>query len=419
MITDDLDRKSWMWGRALPFGIIQRYVFWQIVRIFLLALVAITAVFVLFVVMIEATRSGLTPQDVLRILPYVMPSSLPYTVPVALLFAVSVFYGRMAGDNEVMAIKTAGLSVWTVLSPAIMLGAASSVALYLASIGPIPRAACQFKLLLFSNMEDVTYKLLKKEGECDRREWPFYISVRTVEDKTLIDATFKHRLSKQKPDTFDFQVHAKKARLHFDTDRNVVVVDLEDVNSSGGRDRPFLFDINGREILEYPIPERDFHFEPRVQEMTNQEIAAKQQELRRKIRNERALQAIAAAMWIGSGRLNRVSWKTLGDAYREHAYWQQKHDGFATEIWLRRALAAGSFLFVLLGAPVGILFAKRDYLSAFISCFVPIIVVYYPLTLMGVNIGKEGIAPHWIVCGGDLVVFLLAWFVALPPVKKH
>ena len=36
-------------------------------------------------------------------------------------------------------------------------------------------------------------------------------------------------------------------------------------------------------------------------------------------------------------------------------------------------MAFGSLLFVILGAPVGILFAKRDFLSAFITCFLPII----------------------------------------------
>ena len=53
-------------------------------------------------------------------------------------------------------------------------------------------------------------------------------------------------------------------------------------------------------------------------------------------------------------------------------------------------MACGSLLFVMLGAPVGILFAKRDFLSAFMTCFLPIIGAYYPFMLLGVNLGKEG-----------------------------
>ena len=63
---------------------------------------------------------------------------------------------------------------------------------------------------------------------------------------------------------------------------------------------------------------------------------------------------------------------------------------------MRIALAGGSFFFVLLGAPVGILFARRDFLSAFITCFVPIILIYYPLMLLGMNLGKEGLLEPWL-----------------------
>jgi hypothetical protein len=50
---------------------------------------------------------------------------------------------------------------------------------------------------------------------------------------------------------------------------------------------------------------------------------------------------------------------------------------------------------------------------------VPIIVLYYPLVLAGINMGKEGIVGPWIVWSGDLALFLLASLVALPPVMKH
>ena len=77
------------------------------------------------------------------------------------------------------------------------------------------------------------------------------------------------------------------------------------------------------------------------------------------------------------------------------------------------------FFFVLLGAPVGILFARRDYLSAFISCFLPIIIIYCPLTLAGVNLGKEGLLDPMIgLWMGNCVLGILAALV-LPPVIRH
>ena len=64
------------------------------------------------------------------------------------------------------------------------------------------------------------------------------------------------------------------------------------------------------------------------------------------------------------------------------------YNEYETEKQIRVAQSFGSLFFVLLGAPVGILFAKRDFLSAFISCFVPIILLYYPLMLLGDEPGQ-------------------------------
>src|SRR5262249_5108713 len=68
----------------------------------------------------------------------------------------------------------------------------------------------------------------------------------------------------------------------------------------------------------------------------------------------------------------------------------QKMFGLDAELQLRPALAMGCFFFVLVGCPVGIWFSRSDYLSAFITCFLPIVFLYYPLLLCGTNLAKSG-----------------------------
>ncbi len=76
-------------------------------------------------------------------------------------------------------------------------------------------------------------------------------------------------------------------------------------------------------------------------------------------------------------------------------------------------------MFVIFGAPIGIRFARRDFLSAFITCFVPIITLYYPLMLVGVNMSKEGmLAPYYSLWIGNIILAVLAGLV-LPPVIRH
>jgi lipopolysaccharide export system permease protein len=58
-------------------------------------------------------------------------------------------------------------------------------------------------------------------------------------------------------------------------------------------------------------------------------------------------------------------------------------------------------------------------LSAFMTCFLPIIGLYYPLMLVGTNLGKEGLLPPvyslWV---GNVLLAVMAGFV-LPSVVKH
>ena len=236
-------------------NILQRYVSGEVLRAFLLSLLTMTAIFVLFMVAAEAMRSRLlTPADVAQLIPYVIPSTLPYTIPVSLLFAVTVVYGRIAGDNEVIAVKSAGLSVMTVIWPTIFLAAILSGFLLHVSRGWIPRSAHRAKLVLFKDLEDTFYKFLKRDREFNNPRWPFLIKVRDVEGKVMIDATFKKRAKgKDNSDTYSATIQAKRAELHFDFKEKLVRVHLDqaELQNYGKEDDVALINKN---ILEIPHP---------------------------------------------------------------------------------------------------------------------------------------------------------------------
>jgi lipopolysaccharide export system permease protein len=413
------------------FGILQRHVVDQVFRAFALALLTITIIFVLFVVMAEATRRGLTPQDIARLVPFIIPSSLPYTIPVALLFAVSVVYGRMAGDNEVIAVKAAGQGAMTLIWPALGLGLALGSGLAALGGEVIPRANHRAAQVIFNNLEDYFYKVLKKERQFDTPAWPFFVRVDDVEGREMINATFKHRVPGN-AESFDMVVQARRARIHFDTDALKAIVELIDAETES---QPSIVIINGKKILVFDLPpgcRKDL--DKRIQEKTNAELRKEEAETRQKIRVERKKRAIEAAMRIAAGQFSRVeplapghpvhvagvNWVDIGEAFSQYKYWELKCYELETEWHLRFAMAFGAFFFVLLGAPVGILFARRDFLSAFICCFVPIIVLYYPLMLAGVNLGKQNVINGPLaVWGGNLVLGVLAGAFALPPVHRH
>jgi lipopolysaccharide export system permease protein len=409
------------------FGILQRYIIGEVVRAFILALLTIISIFVLFMVMAEAARKGLTPHDLIRLVPFVIPVSLPYTVPVSLLFAVTVVYGRLGADNEVIAVKTAGLNVLTVLKPSFTVGLVLSGVLWYLGEEGIPRANHYAQKIIFSGIEDYFYKVLKKEREFNNANWPFYIRVKDVDGKVLLGALFKHRAAgPDNPNTFDITVFAEKAIVNFDLDHNMAHVYLEGSEVQGRGAHPDLVLIDGQP-LDFALPDASrFSLQMKIQEMTVAQMKTEQAVLLAKIANERKRQAIAAAMWIGSGRIERVDWLHLDAAFRDYKHWERKYDELDTEQSMRYALALSSICFVLVGAPVGIRFPKRDFLSAFIVCFLPIIAIYYPLTLLGVNLGKEGIWTPWFgewaslaaLSMGNVAAVTSAVFL-LPGILKH
>jgi lipopolysaccharide export system permease protein len=96
-----------------------------------------------------------------------------------------------------------------------------------------------------------------------------------------------------------------------------------------------------------------------------------------------------------------------------------KLNGINTEIQMRPALAFGCLFFVLVGCPVGIWFSRSDYLSAFITCFLPIVFVYYPLQLCSTNLAKDGkVDPMLALWTANAVMGVMALFLFRRLVKN-
>src|SRR5262249_47015794 len=157
--------------------------------------------------------------------------------------------------------------------------------------------------------------------EFNNPSWDFLIMVRDVdvENRTMFDAIFKHRGRKGAgEETFDLVVQAGKAVVNFDMDRGEARVFLVNSEISGGGKKANVLGSDGRYIV-MPLPDKNNKgFEKRIQEWTTAEMVAEQADFRKKIARERKRQAVAAALWIGSGRLDRVDWFHVQEAFIDY-----------------------------------------------------------------------------------------------------
>ncbi|HVW02207.1 MAG TPA: LptF/LptG family permease, partial [Planctomycetaceae bacterium] len=202
--------------------LLQRYVFCELLKVFSLALTGLTVLLVFVGVVGEAARSGLGPQQILQILPYIVPSLLPFTIPATLLLTVCVVYGRLAGDHEVTAVRAAGISVMALLWPSIFLGGILSLLTLVLTDQFIPWARANIQRTVTSAMEDIFLDMLRSQMQVVDPQNGISITVMGVRGKTLLMPTFRHTL----PNSAVVTIQAQEANLEFDLEKQEVVLHL-------------------------------------------------------------------------------------------------------------------------------------------------------------------------------------------------
>src|SRR5437867_8119402 len=144
--------------------ILQRMIIWDLFKVFAVTLIGLTGLFVLAGLVAEASQRGLAPAQMLSIIPLMIPSMLPYTIPAATLFATVNVYGRMAKDNEITALRAAGVNLRTVLAPSVMLGLASCSTTLILYYQIIPKSFQLVREHLLGDTNELLYTLLKRNG---------------------------------------------------------------------------------------------------------------------------------------------------------------------------------------------------------------------------------------------------------------
>lgn len=101
---------------------LQRYVLRELLVVFLLSVTVVSALITLGL-SVELIGEGLLPAQLTSVVLYLVPFTWPFAVPSGLLIACVMVFGRLAGDNELLAIRSSGVSLWRVIWPVLAAGA--------------------------------------------------------------------------------------------------------------------------------------------------------------------------------------------------------------------------------------------------------------------------------------------------------
>lgn len=389
--------------------IITRYVVFELLKTFTVIVTVVTMLLLLVFLAQRAIQEGLGPLLVLRLTPYLLPDVLRFAIPGTLLLATCVVYGRMAGLNEILAIKANGNSPMTVVWPGILLAFIISLGTVWLNDIAVSWGRTGVDRIILRSVEDIAYGMLRTQRSYSNSQ--FSIHVADVQGRTLIRPTISfHNKDNSPPIT----LVARQAELRFNAQNNQLKVVLQDTQFDIGSDMIGEWP----DIFEYDLPLSTFARNPTSQPLPSEtalrDIAFRVNETSANIDIQRQLLATKAGYQLLTGdlpELHSEKWKINLMGLQKSHYTLNRYQA---EPYRRWASGFTCLVFMIIGSAVAIRFKIADFWTCFGLCFLPILITYYPIFQFGVNQTKSGVFPPYGVWLGNAL--LLA--VGLPLLRN-
>lgn len=386
-------------------GIVSRYVLAELLKAFTLSLGVLTLLFIIFGLVKEAREQGLEPQQVVQLIPFVLPDALRFTVPATILLSACMVYGRMSSSNEITALKSLGISPMTVLWPVLIISFALSVATVWLNDLAVTWGREGVRRVVLESVEEIVYGMLRTNRTYSSKD--VSIVVKRVEGRKLINPTIS-MVSKKSSMTMS----SEWAELRSDPKEGVLTI----ICTNGE------LEVEGKGTIKFygGTLERSI---PLDQKKTAEEIghpsymamnaipdtiATLEKEIETQY-DELAAKAALAMMTGNFAALAGGEWNTEDIEKKTK---QQKVFRLQTEPHRRMSNGFSCFCFALIGAPLAIRLRNADLMTSFFLCFMPILLVYYPLLAFGVDMAKNGTLPPYSVWVGNIIlIFAGLWMM--------
>ncbi len=372
---------------------ITRYIVAEILKIFVVALFSLTLLILLIGVGRELLREGLGVVSVLQLLPYVLPLSLQHSVPATALFAVCCVYGRMSADGEVATVKSIGVSPLQLVKPALLFAMILSPCVVVLSDIAVSWGRPGVSQVVLRSIEDIAYRFLSSQHTYSSSHG-FSIHVQDVEDRRLIHPTVKVRSRAGG----SIELIAREGSLRLDPENQSLVLHVVDSQVNGGEGNQGI--IPGETEFRIPLGRAFRQSDPAssspsvlsFRELGPETIAQER-------RGQQAIGQLAAHTGFSllSARWDAI---TSDEGLAKQASIRGSDSRLArlqAEPWRRWAQGFSCFCFVLVGAPLAMIAKTADYWTTFGICFLPTLITYYALFMLGFDQAKAGVWPPYSV----------------------
>jgi len=386
-------------------SVIVRYILRDLGVAFLFGFAAFTFLLLVVGLVQEALEMDMPLIYVWQLIPFVFAKMSTVSLPVTLLLAVTTFFARMSGNNEVVALKALGIPPKAFLTPVFAVAILVSVI----GVGINERSVTWgqqgINAVCYYAAEDILIRQLTKNHRFETPNKQITILVKGMDgQRRLIKPTIM--LKKE-----SITIEAETAQITMDFSAEMLTVTLTDfrvIGEKGG------FKIAGpsrteRISLAEIVPSKD---SSRPSNMGLNQIDVEKKKAAEQIEQQRRIIAAHRTFGASMGSVDSWAMPKINYAKGNIRAFQSYQNRLSVEPPRRWATGFCCFFFVWLGAPLAIWMRKSDFFSSFFACFVPILLLFYPLLMFGLTQAKNGTLPPMCVWTANVAIGLVGfWFL--------
>ncbi len=357
---------------------IDRYFLLSLVKPFVGSALVLTMILLLnsiFQLMDLIVRKGVPMSMVLKVIFYTLPFVINMTFPMAFLVAGLIFFGRIAANNEILALKSGGIDlkkVFQKLSIFLVLFAIFNIVF---NFWLLPATNYSLKKTLFTIR--VTKPAIQIEVGVFNKIENFLIFAEAKDEKRGILKRVK--IQEISRDGVKF-IHADEGRIKTTREGDVLMelYNGEFVETRGEKKQEFRRGVFKKEIVVLRVNKEDFYGDlvyKGDREKTINELVKELKEAKREM--------------AGYSKDDKIS----------RDFTKRRINILLSEVHTRLALPFAALIFVLFSFPVAIKFKFSGYGSALgVSFF--FFIIYYILLLLGQEVARRT----------SINAFLSIWF---------
>lgn len=360
--------------------IIKRYILSEYLSSFFFGIAVFTFVLLLdqiFQVINMIISKGVKAGDAFKLFALMLPNILSLSIPISSLYGAILSFGRLSADNEIVAIKIAGISYLHFVSPPVILNILLAIVLVFYNFYISPQTYKEFNQTYFELLQ--TAPTLK------------------LEEKSIIEIA-NNRVYFERKD--------KKGQLH-----NVSIYRYDDE----GLTLPTMF-INAK-YATVSVENRSISFS--LYDGITQKIDMTSPAALTSLRFSKYNITIPFEDKPSYTKsLREYSASEIVSEIKSYRHKGLSPSIFETEYNLRLAVGIAPFFFVVVGIPLGLV-AQRGTRSAGFGLSIVVVFVYYVFLALGINFSDKNFIPSLVALQiPNMVAVLFSIFLWKKVVKS-